>query len=90
MSHHKLYGFAHSANPVITQYMEEQLNAILKQDPTLEIELADENNELLPKYSKTPNRLPCLMLFKNDSCKNYIHAKLSNDEAYSWFISKRG
>ena len=87
---HKLYGFAHSSDPVIIQYIEEQLNAIVNQYPDLEIEIGNENHPVLLRYSKTPDRFPCLMLTKNGVCKNYIHAKLSNDEAYSWFITKRG
>ena len=87
---HKLYGFAHSSDPVLIQYVEEQLKSILIQHPDLEIELGNENHEMLVRYSTTPDRFPCLMLTKNGIAKNYIHAKLSNDEAYSWFITKRG
>ena len=74
---HKLYGFAHSLNPILIQYVEEQLSAMLKYDPELEIELGNENNEVLLRYSTTPDRFPCFMLIKNNSCKNYVHAKLS-------------
>ena len=87
---HKLYGFAHSSDPVLIQYVEEQLKAIAIQDSELEIELGNETHELLLRHSTTPDRFPCLMLTKNGIAKNYIHAKLSNDEAYSWFITKRG
>ena len=87
---HKLYGFAHSSDIVLTQYVEEQLNAISIQHPDLEIELGNENNEVLLKYSTTPNRFPCLILLKNGVAKSYIHAKLSNDEANKWLVAKRG
>jgi hypothetical protein len=87
---HKLYGFAHSSDPVLIQYVEEQLKSILIQHPDLEIELGNENHEMLVRYSTTPDRFPCLMLTKYGISKNYIHAKLSNNEAYSWFITKRG
>ena len=87
---HKLYGFAHSSDTILTQYVEEQLKAIAIQHPDLEIELGNESHEMLVRYSTTPDRFPCLMLTKYGISKNYIHAKLSNDEAYSWFITKRG
>ena len=87
---HKLYGFAHSSDTVLTQYVEEQLNAISIQHPDLKIELGNENNEVLLKYSTTPDRFPCLILLKNGVAKSYIHAKLSNDEANKWLITKRG
>ena len=87
---HKLYGFAHSSDPMLIQYVEEQLKSIAIQHPDLEIELGNEYHEMLVRYSVTPNRFPCLMLTKNGISKNYIHAKLSNDEAYTWFITKRG
>jgi hypothetical protein len=44
---HKLYGFAHSSDPILIQYVEEQLKAIAIQHPDLEIELGNENHELL-------------------------------------------
>ena len=87
---HKLYGFAHSSDAVLIQYVEEQLNAISIQHPDLEIGLGNENNEVLLKYSTTPDRFPCLILLKNGVAKSYIHAKLSNDEANKWLIAKRG
>ena len=87
---HKLYGFAHSSDTVLTQYVEEQLNAISIQHPDLKIELGNENNEVLLRYSDTPDRFPCLILLKNGVAKSYIHAKLSNDEANKWLIAKRG
>ena len=87
---HKLYGFAHSSDTVLIQYVEEQLNAISIQHPDLKIELGNENNEVLLKYSTTPDRFPCLILLKNGVAKSYIHAKLSNDEANKWLITKRG
>ena len=72
---HKLVGFADSVNTV---YIENQLQSIANQISGLETELADET------YSKTPNRVPCFMLFQNDVHKNHIHAKMTEDYALRW------
>mgnify|MGYP001187768105 FL=1 len=87
---HKLYGFSHSSNPVITQYVEEILNAILAYDTDLEIEQGTEDHAILLKFSTSSDRFPCFMLLKNDVCKNYIHSKMSVEQAVNWYKSKRG
>jgi len=78
---HKLVGFADSVNTV---YIENQLQSIANQISGLETELADETDSRLKKYSKTPNRVPCFMLFQNDVHKNHIHAKMTEDYALRW------
>ena len=78
---HKLVGFTDSINWV---YIQNQLQAIAKQISGLEIELATESDSRLKKYTKTPNRLPCYMLFQNDGHKNHIHAKMIEDYAIQW------
>jgi hypothetical protein len=42
---HKLYGFAHSSDTILIQYVEEQLKAIAIHHPDLEIELGNESHE---------------------------------------------
>ena len=78
---HKLVGFADSINSV---YIQNQLQAIANQISGLEIELATETDSRLKKYTKTPNRLPCYMLFQYDVHKNHIHAKMIEDYAIQW------
>jgi hypothetical protein len=78
---HKLVGFADSVNTV---YIQNQLQSIANQISGLETELADETDSRLKKYSKTPNRVPCFMLFQNDVQKNHIHAKMTEDYALRW------
>ena len=81
---HKLVGFAHSSNSVIKQYITNQLSAISNEFEGLATEMCDETDSRLARYCVKADRLPCLMLFKNDSHKKHIHAKLSNEKAINW------
>lgn len=81
---HKLVGFADSSNSVITQYITDQLSAIKNEIEGLATEMSNENDSRLARHSKIPKRMPCLMLFKNDTYKTHIHAKLSNERAINW------
>ena len=87
---HKLIGFADSSNSVITQYITDQLSAIKNEIEGLATEISNENDSRLSRHSKIPKRMPCLMLFKNDTYKTHIHAKLSNEKAINWTKQKIG
>ena len=87
---HKLVGFADSSNSVITQYITDQLSAIKNEIEGLATEISNENDSRLSRHSKIPKRMPCLMLFKNDTYKTHIHAKLSNEKAINWTKQKIG
>ena len=81
---HKLVGFADSSNSLITQYITDQLSAISNEIDGLATEMSDETDTSLANHGKKPDRLPCLMLFKNNTYKNCIHAKLDTDQAINW------
>jgi hypothetical protein len=87
---HKLVGFAHSSNSVITQYITDQLSAISNEIDGLVTEMSDETDSRLVRYCEKADRLPCLMLLKNDAHKAHIHAKLSNETAINWCKQKIG
>ena len=78
---HKLVGFATSINSV---YIENQIQAIANEISDLEIELANESDSRLQRYCKKPNRMPCLMVFKNDVYLKHVHAKFNATEALAW------
>jgi len=78
---HKLVGFATSVNSV---YIENQIQAIANEISDLETELANENDSRLQRYCKKPDRMPCLMVFKNDVHLNHAHAKFNAKEALAW------
>jgi len=81
---HKLVGFAHSSNLLITEYIKNQLSAIENEIEGLQTEFGNENDSRLSTHCSQPVRLPCLMLFKNDTHKTHIRAKLSNEKAIQW------
>ena len=81
---HKIVGFAHSSNSLNTEYIKSQLLAISNNIEGLATEFANENDLRLAMYCEKANRLPCLMLFKNETHKTHINAKLSNEKAIEW------
>lgn len=81
---HRLVGFANSSNSLITQYITDQLLAISNEIEGLATEMSDETDSRLLQYSNIPDRLPCLMLFKNNTYKKHIHAKLDTEQAINW------
>ena len=87
---HKLVGFAHSSNSINTDYIKDQLSAISNEIEGLATEFADETDSRLIRYCEKPDRLPCLMLFKNDIHKTHIHAKMTQDRAINWTREKIG
>ena len=87
---HKLVGFAHSSNSNNTQYIKDQLLAIENEIEGLTTEFADETDSRLTRYCEKPDRLPCLMLFKNDTQKTHIQAKMALDRAINWTKEKIG
>jgi|TARA_R110001592_G_scaffold344066_1_gene635039 hypothetical protein len=78
---HKLVGFADSQTSL---YIKNQLLAIANDISDLETELANENDSRLQRYCKKPDRMPCLMVFKNDVHLNHAHAKFNAKEALAW------
>lgn len=87
---HKLIGFADSSNSINIQYITEQLSAIKNEIEGLATEISDENDSRLKRHSRLPDRMPCLMLFKNDTYKTHIHAKMTNQNAINWTKEKIG
>ena len=78
---HKLVGFSNSQT---SSYIQNQLSAIANQISGLQTELASETDSRLQRYCKKPDRMPCLMAFKNDVHLNHVHAKFNEKEALAW------
>lgn len=70
------------------QYMKEQMNAIKNSLPELSVELAPSTDFRLALYSTIPQRMPCIMIFKNDARMQTKHAKLQHPEAINWIRSR--
>ena len=87
---HKLVGFAHSSNSLNIEYIKSQLLAISNKITGLQTEFANETDSRLSTYCPKHDRLPCLMLFKNDVHRTHINAKLSNEKAIEWTIAQIG
>jgi len=87
---HKLILFANSSNPMLIAYHQKQLQAITNLFPDLAVEQGNEDSPLLLQFSSTPDRLPCIMILKYQSCKSYIHANLDDNQLIAWVTNKLG
>ena len=81
MPSYKLVLFSDNINQ---QYMSEQKKAIENAMPSLVTELSDSNDSRLALYAKHPDRMPCLMLFKDDARMQSRHTKRSHEEIINW------
>ena len=77
-------------NDLLRQYMNEQKLAIEKALPDVTTELAEENDSRLALYSKTPKRMPCIMLFKDNARMLVKHAKREHSEIVDWIKAAMG
>lgn len=87
---HKIVGFADSANQINIDYINNQLSRISNEFSGIQTEAADETDSRLSRYLKKPTLLPCYILFKNDTYKAHIQAKLFDDKAIAWVREKLG
>ena len=86
----KLLAITNSTDLITLEYINKQLDAILNIYPGLEIEHVNENDPRLALYCKYPYRFPCYILFKNNTRKAVITAKLSYIDAISWVTVNLG
>lgn len=70
------------------QYMIEQEQAIKKATPQVETELAESTDSRLALFSNTPQRMPCIMIFKDGARMQTKHAKRSHSEIVNWVLSR--
>ena len=81
MANYKVVFFT---NDLLRQYMNEQKLAIENTFPDVTTELAEDNDSRLALYSKTPKRMPCIMLFKDEARMLVKHAKRQHTEIVDW------
>lgn len=77
-------------NDLLRQYMNEQKLAIENALPDVTTELAEDDDSRLALYSKTPKRMPCIMLFKDDARMLVKHAKRQHTEIVDWIKAAIG
>ena len=72
------------SDSVTKQYMIDQELAINHALPDVVTEQAEANDARLALYSKTPTRMPCLMIFKDGARMQTKHAKRDHDQIVTW------
>lgn len=86
----KILAFSYSGDPVNTEYIQNQLDAICITFSELEVEHVNETDARLALYSTTPDRFPCLMMFKDGARKRVTHAKFSYRDFVEWVVDNLG
>lgn len=86
----KLLAFSDSSDIVNTEYLQKQLDAISIILPELEIEHVNETDPRLALYSDTPDRFPCLMMFRDGARVKVTHAKFSERDFVEWVVDNLG
>lgn len=84
MPSYKVVLFHDISNVPQQQYMTEQMNAIKNSFPDLTVELANSTDSRLALYSNISQRMPCIMVFKDNARMQVKHAKLQHPEAINW------
>lgn len=69
------------------QYMTEQREAISNALSDLVIELVDYTDFRFAKFSNK-NRIPCIMIFKDESRMQSKYSKLSHSDAINWITAR--
>lgn len=86
----KILAFSYSGDPVNTEYLQKQLDAICITFSELEVEHVNETDPRLALYSTITNRFPCLMMFKDGARKRVTHAKFTERDFVEWVVDNLG
>ncbi len=84
MPNYKVVLFTDSIN---LQYMIEQKQAINNSLRDLAVEVVDYTDSRLAKFSDK-NRVPCIMVFKDEARMQTRHSKLQHSEAVNWIAAR--
>ena len=86
----KIIAFSLSSDIVNTEYMQNQLDAISITFPEVQIEHVNENDPRLALYSNTPDRFPCIIMFRDGARKKVTHAKFTERDLVEWVVDNLG
>lgn len=86
----KIIAFSLSSDIVNTEYMQNQLDAISIIFPEVQIEHVNEHDARLALYSSTPDRFPCIIMFRDGARKKVTHAKFTERDFVEWVVDNLG
>jgi CRISPR/Cas system CMR-associated protein Cmr5 small subunit len=83
-------GVSDSSDPSLIEYVQKQLEAIIISFPDVSIQHVDENNEIMERYARYPNRVPAFFILKNGARMGVLQAKVSTEELLAWVTQNIG
>lgn len=88
---YKVVGFAYSDSNN-SSYIKNQLDAIKKELPNLEVELSDENDSRLIEHVSSAQKeyLPIYMILKNEVYLTHRNGKYNYNQVVDWINSIHG
>ena len=75
------------SNDILSEYVQNQLNAIADLHPALAIEHVNENDPIMDRFARYPDRLPAFFILKNGARMASLQAKVSTQELSAWINS---
>lgn len=85
-----LVAVTNSQDLIMQEYVQKQLDAISILFPQLEIVHVNENDSIMQRYARYPDRLPAFFILKNGSRKNILQAKVTDEQFINWVSSTCG
>jgi hypothetical protein len=83
-------GVADSNNVVMIEYVNNQLQAIANLFPALQVQQMNENDNIMLKHAKYPDRLPSFFILKNGACVSVLQAKVDDKTLLDWVRATSG
>jgi hypothetical protein len=78
------------SNDILSEYVQNQLDAISKTHPDLVIQHVNENDPIMQRYARYPDRLPAFFIIKNGARMASLQAKVNTEQLLSWISSTSG
>lgn len=79
-----------STDPNMIEYVQSQLDAIIISFPELTIEHVNENDSIMERYARYPNRVPAFFILKNGARMGVLQAKVTTPELLNWVSENLG
>lgn len=78
------------SDSVITEYVNNQIQAIANSFPELVIEHVNSDNDIMQRFARYPGRLPAFFILKNGARMSSLQAKVSTEQLIEWVSSTSG
>jgi hypothetical protein len=79
-----------STDPNMIEYVQKQLDAISISFPEVATQHVDENNSIMERFARYPNRVPAFFILKNGARMGVLQAKIGTPDLLNWVSENLG